>query len=351
MKNHNFLEDQMLSTLNQEVQRAKNLASVPPGYIEVALSTKGRVGAPAIVHVRNFTVGELLELSLTTDTDLPRRLIAALNKAIYEDTDVANWHESEIEELLIYIYAEFYKSTLDSVEFPLLEEDYEFVKNGPDGEQRCKDLREHKWVPRTSITLLRDIDPYEVSDDYSPEITIKNKKTGFYVTFSYIKYGDRLLVKDWLDKVYRDEEKQFDALVETLKHNSSVTDPAKRLPVDPAEKEAYSDFVAKKLGTLTEVSRLISVVNYNGQDVSKMDVDEKYKLLSQDARIDYGMIAKLAARQDKQPFGLKPFIHMINPLTNEPCVRRFSFRILSILQAMQLSGSDEYDDGFDDENS
>ena len=341
----------MLNTLNQEVQRAKNLASVPPGYIEVALSTKGRVGAPAIVHVRNFTVGELLELSLTTDTDLPRRLIAALNKAIYEDTDVANWHESEIEELLIYIYAEFYKSTLDSVEFPLLEEDYEFVKNGPDGEQRCKDLREHKWVPRTSITLLRDIDPYEVSDDYSPEITIKNKKTGFYVTFSYIKYGDRLLVKDWLDKVYRDEEKQFDALVETLKHNSSVTDPAKRLPVDPAEKEAYSDFVAKKLGTLTEVSRLISVVNYNGQDVSKMDVDEKYKLLSQDARIDYGMIAKLAARQDKQPFGLKPFIHMINPLTNEPCVRRFSFRVLSILQAMQLSGSDEYDDGFDDENS
>ena len=351
MKNHNFLEDQMLSTLNQEVQRAKNLASVPPGYIEVALSTKGRVGAPAIVHVRNFTVGELLELSLTTDTDLPRRLIAALNKAIYEDTDVANWHESEIEELLIYIYAEFYRSTLDSVEFPLLEEDYEFVKNGPDGEQRCKDLREHKWVPRTSITLLRDIDPYEVSDDYSPEITIKNKKTGFYVTFSYIKYGDRLLVKDWLDKVYRDEEKQFDALVETLKHNSSVADPAKRLPVDPAEKEAYSDFVAKKLGTLTEVSRLISVVNYNGQDVSKMDVDEKYKLLSQDARIDYGMIAKLAARQDKQPVGLKPFIHMINPLTNEPCVRRFSFRILSILQAMQLSGSDEYDDGFDDENS
>ena len=341
----------MLNTLNQEVQRAKNLASVPPGYIEVALSTKGRVGAPAIVHVRNFTVGELLELSLTTDTDLPRRLIAALNKAIYEDTDVANWHESEIEELLIYIYAEFYKSTLDSVEFPLLEEDYEFVKNGPDGEQRCKDLREHKWVPRTSITLLRDIDPYEVSDDYSPEITIKNKKTGFYVTFSYIKYGDRLLVKDWLDKVYRDEEKQFDALVETLKHNSSVADPAKRLPVDPAEKEAYSDFVAKKLGTLTEVSRLISVVNYNGQDVSKMNVDEKYKLLSQDARIDYGMIAKLAARQDKQPFGLKPFIHMINPLTNEPCVRRFSFRILSILQAMQLSGSDEYDDGFDDENS
>ena len=351
MKNHNFLEDQMLNTLNQEVQRAKNLVSVPPGYIEVALSTKGRVGAPAIVHVRNFTVGELLELSLTTDTDLPRRLITTLNKAIYEDTDVANWHESEIEELLIYIYAEFYKSTLDSVEFPLLEEDYEFVKNGPDGEQKCEDLRKHRWVPHTSITLLRDIDPYEIPDDYSPEITIKNKKTGFYVTFSYVKYGDRLLVKNWLDKVYRDEEKQFDALVETLKHNSSVTDPTKRLPVDPAEKEAYSDFVAKKLGTLTEVSRLISVVNYNGQDVSKMDVDEKYKLLSQDARIDYGMIAKLAARQDKQPFGLKPFIHMINPLTNEPCVRRFSFRILSILQAMQLSGSDEYDDGFDDENS
>lgn len=350
MKNHNFLEDQMLNTLNQEVQRAKNLASVPPGYIEVALSTKGRVGAPAVVHVRNFTVGELLELSLTTDTDLPRRLIGALNNAIYEDTDVANWHESEIEELLIYIYAEFYKSTLDSVEFPLLEEDYEFVKNGPDGEQRYIDLKERKWVPRTTIKLLRDVDPYEIPDNYSPEITIKNKKTGFYVTFSYIKYGDRLLVKTWLDKLYREEERQFSNLVDTLRYNSTVTDPSKKRPVDAETEEAYNDFIARKLGTLTEVSRLVSVINYNGQDVSKMDIDEKYKLLSKDARIDYGMIAKLAARQDKQPFGLKPFIHMINPLTNEPCVRRFSFRISSILQAMQLSGSDEYDDGFNDEN-
>ena len=350
MKNHNFLEDQMFNALSQEVQKAKNQADLPPGYIEVALSTKGRVGAPAIVHVRNFTVGELLELSLTTDTDLPRRLIVALNNAIYEDTDVANWHESEIEELLIYIYAEFYKSTLDSIEFPLLEEDYEFVKNGPDGEQRYKDLKEHRWVPRTSIKLLRDIDPYEIPDNYSPEITITNKKTGFYVTFSYVKYGDRLVVKNWLDKLYRDEERQFDRLIETLRYNSSVTDPDKKLPVDPAEKEAYSDFISKKLGTLTEVSRLISVVNYNGQDVSDMDIDEKYKLLSQDARIDYGMIAKLAARQDKQPFGLKPYIHMVNPLTNKECTRRFSFRILSILQAMQLSGPDEYDDGFNDEN-
>ena len=350
MKTRNFLEDQIFETLSQEVKSAKNRDEVPPGYIEIALSTKGRVGAPAIVHVRNFTVGELVELSLTNETDLPRRLISALNNAIYEETDVADWHESEIEELLIYIYSEFYKSTLEAVEFPLLSEDYEFVKNGPDGEQRYVDLKERKWIPRTTIKLLRDVDPYEISDNYSPEITITNKKTGFYVTFSYIKYGDRLLVKNWLDKFYREEEKQFATLIENLRYNSTVTDPLKKKPIDPEDEEAYNDFITKKLRTLTEVSRLVSVVNYNGQDVSKMDIDEKYRLLSKDARIDYGMIAKLAARQDKQPFGLKPFIHMVNPLTNEPCTRRFSFRISSILQAMQLSGSDEYDDGFNDED-
>lgn len=350
MKNNNFLEAQFLETLGQEVQRSKTVSELPPGYIEIRLSTKGKVGAPAVFHVRNFSVGELLDLSLTSDTDLPRRLISILNDAIYEDVNVANWHESEIEELMIYIYAEFYKGVLDDVVFPLQQEDYDAVLAQPGGDQYLKDLQEKKWIPRVTINLLRDVDAYDVAENFTPEITITNKKTGFYVTFSYIKYGDRLVVKNWLDNFYKEEERKFDKLVADLRYNSEASNVDKKREIDKEEEEAYRDFISKKLRTLTEVSRLISVVNCNGQDVSQMTLDEKYALLSKEARIDYGMISKLALKQDKQPFGLKPFIHMINPITEKPCTRRFSFRISSTLQAMQLSGSDEYDDGSDDED-
>ena len=82
-----------------------------------------------------------------------------------------------------------------------------------------------------------------------------------------------------------------------------------------------------------------------------MSLSDKYKLLSSDARIDYTIMRKLAKKERNVKFGLKPEVKLMNPITEKECTRRFSFRILSILQAMQLSGSDEYDDGFDDENS
>ena len=82
---------------------------IPPGYIEVRLSTKGKVGAPEIVHVRNFKVKDVVDLSLTSDSDLPGRLAAILNEMILEDVDVTQWHEKEVIELMVYILKTFYK--------------------------------------------------------------------------------------------------------------------------------------------------------------------------------------------------------------------------------------------------
>ena len=58
----------------------------------------------------------------------------------------------------------------------------------------------------------------------------------------------------------------------------------------------------------------------------------------------------MSARQRKMQFGIKPEVSMKNPITGEVVKRPLSFRIPSIIQAMQVCGSDEYDDGYDDED-
>ena len=94
-KNGNLI----LTSLMESEREVKEVSSTPDGYIEVKLSTKGKVGAPSVVHVRNFKVSEIISLSLSSNADLPIRLIDILNDMILEDTDVFNWHEKEIEEL------------------------------------------------------------------------------------------------------------------------------------------------------------------------------------------------------------------------------------------------------------
>ena len=46
----------------------------------------------------------------------------------------------------------------------------------------------------------------------------------------------------------------------------------------------------------------------------------------------------------------RKYVKMRNPITKEVVERPLSFRIPSIIQAMQVCGSDEYDDGYDDED-
>ena len=101
---------------------------------------------------------------------------------------------------------------------------------------------------------------------------------------------------------------------------------------------------------ITDVSNIVSIVDFNGQDLSDMSIGEKYELLKDDARLDYNLILKMSARQRKMQFGIKPEVSMRNPITEEVVKRPLSFRIPSIIQAMQVCGSDEYDDGYDDED-
>lgn len=334
-------KDTILTNSFKEFERSNgSIIEVPAGYVEIRLSTKGKLGAPEVFHIRNFKVGELLNLSLSTESELPRRLISTLNSMIYEAIDVSQFHEKEVEELMVYVYTNFYQDRLDDVVFPLDEEDFEYIKNNKP--EMLEDLEAKRWVPRTSIVITQDADLYDVADDFNPNITITNKKTGFYVTFGFIKYGDRLLVKDFLDSYYADEEKKFAKIKNQISQNNNSPNP---IPLNPDEEREYMEYVNERFETLANISRLVSVVDYNGMDVSQMDIALKFETLSNDARIDFGMISALTKHQEGAPFGIKPYVRMKDPITGKSVERRFSFRIPLILQAIQISGSSQYDDG------
>ena len=353
-KNGNLI----LTSLMESEREVKEVSSTPDGYIEVKLSTKGKVGAPSVVHVRNFKVSEIISLSLSSNADLPIRLIDILNDMILEDTDVFNWNEKEIEELMVYIFLSFYKPVLTDIPFPFTEEDFKAMESEPNGKEKVKDIKEGRWVPKTTIDIAYGVDTFDLPENFSPRITITNKKTGFYVVFDYIKYGDQLVIKRWMDSYFAEDEKRFERIKKQIEinrgiNNQLVDNPNKidsLIPIDKDEEEQFKDYLVKRAQVITDVSNIVSIVDFNGQDLSNMSIGDKYELLKDDARLDYNLISKMSARQRKMQFGIKPDVSMKNPITEEVVKRPLSFRIPSIIQAMQVCGSDEYDDGYDDED-
>lgn len=343
----------ILNTIKDAEVEVKTAMEIPAGYLEVRLSTQGKVGAPAVIHVRNFKVSDIVTLAMSSDNEIASRLANVLNTMVFEDVNVSTWHEKEVEELMVYIFKTFYKSTLDEVDLPLSKEDYEELAKDP---EKLEEVKSHKWVPKTSININRDVETYDIPKDFKSKVTIKNKKTGFYCTFDYIHYGDQIVIQRWLDSYFAEEEARFKPLKNQIQFNANLIKGAEKDPeilnriikYDPEEEKDYNEYLVERLKVLSEIAKIISITDYNGLDISKLSVGEKYDLLKDEARIDYGMISKLNNKQLKMKFGIKSEVSMYDPILGEVVKRPFSFRLATILQAMQLSGLDDYDDGDDD---
>lgn len=334
--------------------------TMPAGYVEMRLSTKGKVGAPPVFHIRNFKMGELASLSLANEEQVPLRLITTLNDMILEKVNVGYWHEKEVEELMVRLFMTFFKTKLTDIPFPFNVQDLAQIRGQEHGIETLEAIKAGKYIPRTDIDLETGVELYDLDDKFTSRIKITNKKTGFYVIFDFVHYQDQLIIKRWLDNYYKEEERQFAKVKAIREHNMDLNNQLKEhpekadeiIPLDPAEEAAYTEFLNKKLQTLAEMIRVISILNVNGEDVSNLTAAQKYERFADDPRIDFGMLAKLAKRQDKMQFGIKPEVVMINPISpaHEVVKRPFSFQLPIILQAIQLCGPDNYDDGYDDEN-
>lgn len=348
----------ILNSLSESEKFVNSKASVPAGYLEVRLSTKGRVGAPEVFHIRNFKVSEIITLSMSDNRELPIRLIEILNDMILEDVDVADWHENEIEETMLYIFITFYKETLEEVPFVYDDNDIEFLSKTTDGEKLIEDLKSGKWIPKVSINIPSQVETYDIDDSFNPRIKITNKKTGFHITFDYIKYGDQIVIKQWMDSFFKKEESRFDKIKRSLEYNRGIMNQLsnspesidKFIPIDKAEENAYKEYLVKRVQVITDVSQIVSIVDFNGEDVSNLSVGEKYERFSNEALIDFGLISSLNEKQESQRFGIKPEVSVADPITKEVVKRPISFRISTFIQAMQLSGNDNYDNGYDVQN-
>lgn len=335
---------------------AANIATptVPAGYIPIKLSTEGKIGAPKLFHVRNFKTKDIMALALTNEEDLPERVIQLMKDLIYEeDVAVESFHEKEIIETLLLLYHAFYSPTFD-IEFPFNDEDIEFIKKNK-SESAAKDnidsLQNRQWIPRTVISIEKDIDTYKLSPKFSSKAIIKSKNTGFTLGFRLPAYGDALVVKKWIRNTFEKEENFYKKTAQKLEIQRNMLERIRKgenidldsIPkISQQEEEEYNNFYIRRASSVVDVIRALHLCVFDGNDVSKESLSKRYEYI-QDPRVDEKIARKLDDYFENLEFGVKPQVQMYNPITEEVCLRDYSFRLIDILQALQLSKDDEYE--------
>lgn len=330
-------------------------AKVPAGYAEIQLSSKGKIGAPETFHMRNFNVSDLTALSLTRTEDLPERIIHMMQTMIFEDADVEKFAEAEVIETLVLLYRNYFGRYLIDAEYPLSKEDYDDVDTlYADNEERRKqmssDLRTNKWKPRIDIDLDA-LEYFELDETFKPRATIRSKSTGLEATFGLPRFGDIAVLRRWMKDAYKKHDEEYEELrnkvqlrIQMIKayRNGSLLD-ASRIPVvRDEERKALQDYDTEKANVAITASRAIHLLEFDGTDVSNLPIIERMRYI-EDPRVDISLMRRLEEYFQGLEIGIRPYINVVSPITGSAVTRRWSFRLVDLLQAITVQNSDDYD--------
>lgn len=351
-------------TQQQSFQNIEDRINAPDGYVNIKLSTVGKVGAPASFFIKSFSPEDIMNLGLSDEKDFQIRLLKTLQSLIYNPMrpgepgyiDVGDFHEKEVIETLLTMYEFFYQSVFPQQTWELTEEDYEELKkqNGgdtPEYRAQLRAIKNGEWRPAFDLDISQAIDYYDIANDDNFKTTVKYETDlygkPFSVKFSLPKYGDFLKLKMFIDDVYQNEDRKYARLGQILQLrkdanermlNGENVDWTKIPAVSPRDEEDYKEYeVAKALFTTT-ASKALYIKEFDGKDVSHLSIREKINL-AKDPRLDFDTFKQVQEMFDSLKFGYKEEITALDPILNKVVQRPYNFRIMDLLTAMQSARS------------
>lgn len=346
---------------NQSFDNVENRVNVPDGYINVRLSTCGKVGAPKSFYVKNFSPEDIMNLGLSDEKDIQIRMLKTLQNLIYNPDpnniiDIGDFHEKEVVELMLVIYETFYQSIFPQQTWELTKEDYEELKrqNGgdtPEYRAQVKAIQNGEWKPTFDLDISKAIDFYDISEDdnFKTSVRFTNESYGkpFTVKFSLPKYGDFLKLKMFIDDVYQNEDRKYARLGQILKLRQEANermlkgenvDWTKIPAVSARDEEDYKEYEISKTLFTTTASKALYLQEFDGKDVSHLPIRDKIEM-AKDPRLDYDTFKQVQEMFDSLKFGYKEEITALDPILNKVVQRPYTFRIMDLLTAMQSTRS------------
>ena len=340
--------------LPQVEAAAKIEMQVPPGYQRIQMSTRGKYGAPAVLHIRNFTVEEALALGSIAQDELPIKINALLQAIILEkDVDVSKFYEAEVSELCIHFYEAFYSNTLKEIEYAITEADKEWmireVYKGKRTAEYQNWLRgvETGQIRHTYDIDLRTVQYYKVPEEVHKFIKYK-RDDGFECWFQYPRFGDSAILQKSLKEKFRQQDAVMGPLYKIYKNRQDAEARLRRgeniaieqIPdLDADDEKAVRQYELEKTAYIITTMKGMYLYKFNGEDVSGKDLAERIEL-AKDPRIDFSLYQTVSDAFGKVEIGPVPKVKITNPISGAIEEIDHPFRPLDLLAAIKHYKSD-----------
>lgn len=350
-------ENEMLKKARDDFE---NKLNIPSGFIEVRLSTCGKIGAPPRFYIRNFSTEDVVNLNITDPEERPLKLISILQGLIYEkDVDIKQFHQKEVIELLLLMYEVFYTEVFANQTWIPTEEDLEFLKEECGGEDtdayrnRIRALNNGQWKPVFDINISKDIKFHEIKDDFKCNAKISRKYGNdlFTATFTLPKFGDIVTLRSFVDTIFKERDRQFARITEIVKFRKDAEDRIRKgenvnlsqIPSIPkAEEDKLREYETEKSLFIFTATIAMYLIEFNGEDVSKVPLEKKLQL-AQDPRLDFSTFQTVQEHFNKLEFGMKEEITVFDPILQKVVTRSYPFRLDTLLAAFGNTRPSETD--------
>lgn len=323
--------------------------SIPSEFIEIKLLSNGRIkNVPKILHFRDFSSSEALDITVSSESNKIKKLVKILSDMNYEKFDCSILPEQDILMILIKIIGTFITSNLERKVYIDL--------NLPNGTSKgCLDNEKNIDIVNVpfsefDIQYLGTNDKDEIIE---PQIklpmTLTDCLTNVKYSFKIPSVEDVYLATDYVKDYYKNDLKKFAPYISSIEKIKSSNDEDKDSKLRNfiiehfEESEEYQELEEKITNTTARMVSSLQLISVNGEPLNTLE--EKWNAFD---LLPHSLFNTYTNIINQYKFGVKPEVKVFIPSLGHKEIRTFRLEIDDLLSELNNSKeSDRYNVDFE----
>lgn len=306
----------------------------------IDMSTEGNLYAPKVVHLRNFTTDEVLQLGLTAQEEIYQKVVQLL-KAISDIPDPAELSERELDEILVKLYFNYYGEKIE-LAYALDDEDIRYQKTNL-SEDLYKQWRLSVEQDAPTVTYTADSVTYNKNPSKKYKIAIH--PNGHTIVYKILKIKEIFMLQDFMDKKYGEIDRKYNGLQEQLDQRDVEIELKGSSTIKiPAEiEDAYKQYLNAKVVDNVKYTEYLSICKIDDTDLSNDDLEKKFDFLEKKKLNTFKTFNTASYGLSKIPYGPSVGEKFVSPISGKEKPDYYPFRLDAVISAYSRVGSSRYD--------
>jgi hypothetical protein len=321
---------------------------IPNSYIPIKLESMGLLSAPKVLHFRDYTMEDALQLNTLDEEEQLLAIATTLTNMNYEHFDCRDLHPKELAQIVYSIHGVFINGKI--------EKEYYYNEDLPEGNKEGQlDHESNIGTVEIPVSKIETININKNPDGSNKEIkfkepfTIHDKIAKTKVTLRLTRVHDLLFAKAYTDTKYEEQLKEFAPYKRKILKLREIKDINERnaeldkiIEEDYDYYDYYRKFLTEYDHTYASIVQASVIVSYN--DIPCTDIDQKLEVyrtgMSQTIWQYYNKII------NDYNFGLNEKYSFYCEKLNKNISRRFPFRFDEFLPNPSKDYSSRYNLSF-----